>query len=160
MKKNITSNSFLHLLALSLVFSIAFSMITGCNITDSKIQKESYTVPPIIKHAQTGRISNDKYLATSSFLVGDAVNFVISIKSPSKNIIKIHLTEYYPADVNQARTEFKPIDAVHTSKKSKGIMLKEPIEILGPPGERKFEIRVEDAENNLSNVYNLHLIIH
>ncbi len=112
MKKNITSNSFLHLLALSLVFSIAFSMITGCNITDSKIQKESYTVPPIIKHAQTGRVSNDEYLATSSFLVGDAVNFVISIKGPSKNIIKIHLTEYYPADVNQARTEFKPLPAV------------------------------------------------
>ncbi|MBW2218735.1 MAG: hypothetical protein JRF40_04465 [Deltaproteobacteria bacterium] len=156
MKKNITSTFFLHLLVLSLVFS----MITGCNITDSRIQKELDTVPPIIKHVQSGKIVNDEYIATTSLRVGDVVNFVISTKGPSNKIIKIHLTEYYPANANQAHTEFKPIDAVLRSKKTKGIMLKKPINFLGPPGERKFEIRVEDAENNLSNVYTLHLMIH
>ncbi len=160
MKKNIAPTFFLHLLALSLVLSLVFPMITGCIITDSDIKKKSDTAPPIIKHAQSGKIINDEYIATSSFLVGDTVNFVISTKSPSSKIIKIHLNEYYPANVNRAHTEFKPIDAVPNSKESKGLTLKEPLEFLGPPGERKFEIQVEDAENNLSNVYTLHLMIH
>jgi len=160
MKKNITSNSFLHLLALSLVFSIAFSMISGCIPFDSKITREHDSAPPVIKYAQSGKIIADKYIATSSFLIGDTVNFIISVKNTSNNITKIHLKEYYPENVNESHTEFKPIDAVPASKKSKSIMLKEPIEFSGPSGERKFNIQVEDAENNLSNVYTLHLIIH
>ena len=135
-------------------------LAAGCITTDASVIQEVDTSPPVIKHAQSGKIIDDKYIATSSFLVGDTVNFIVSLNDSSMNIKSIHLREHYPANVNQDHTEFKPIEAVPTSKKSKSVMLKEPIEFSGPSGNRKFEIQVEDDDNNLSNVYTLHLIIH
>jgi len=143
-----------------LLFFMLPYLIAGCVLTDSEIKKGSNMEPPVIKHAQTGKIIDDRYIATSSFLVGDTVNFVISLKGSTKNITKVHLREYYPENLNQDHTEFKPIDAIPRSTKSKSIMLKEPIEFIGPPGERKFVIQVEDKENNLSNAYDLYLFIH
>lgn len=135
-------------------------LLTGCVSLDTDTDIESTMEPPVIKHAQSGRILDDRYVATSSFLVGDMVNFVISLKGSNKHITKVHLKEYYPENVNQDHTEFKPIDAIPRSTKSKSITLKEPIEFIGPPGERKFVIQVEDKQNNLSNAVDLYLIIH
>lgn len=143
-----------------LFFFMLLSILTGCVLTGPEVKTGSGMEPPVIKHAQSGKIVDDRYIATSSFTVGDTVNFVISIKGSTKNITKVHLEEYYPENVNQDRTEYKPIDAIARSTKSKGIMLKKPIEFIGPPGERKFVIQVEDKENNLSNAYDLYLIIH
>lgn len=143
-----------------LLFFMLLSILTGCVLTGPEVKTGSGLEPPVIKHAQSGKIVDDKYLATSSFLVGDEVNFVISIKGSPKYVTKVHLKEYYPENVNQHHTEFKPIEAVPRSTKSKSIMLKEPIEFIGPPGERKFVIQVEDTENNFSNAIDLYLILH
>jgi len=143
-----------------LLFFMLFYLLTGCGSTDPGIKKGSVLEPPVIKHVQSGKIIDDKYLATRSFLIGDTVNFVISLKGSTKYITNVHLKEYYPESVNQDHTEFKPIEAVRRSTKSKSIMLKEPIEFIGPPGERRFVIQVEDKENNFSNAIDLYLFIH
>ena len=148
------------LLSSTLLIITLLYLLTGCTLLDPEVEKGSTMEPPVIKHAQTGKIVDDRYLATSSFLVGDTVNFVISLKGSNKHITKVHLKEYYPENVNQDHTEFKPIDAIPRSTKSKSITLKDPIEFIGPPGERRFVIQVEDKENNLSNAYDLYLIIH
>jgi len=143
-----------------LFFLTLVYLLTGCVSLDTDTDVGSIMEPPVIKHAQSGKIVDDRYIATSSFLVGDTVNFVISLKGPNKHITKVHLKEYYPENVNQDHTEFKPINAIPRSTKSKSIMLKDPIEFIGPPGERKFVIQVEDKENNFSNAVDLYLILH
>jgi len=142
-----------------LVFMMLLAF-AGCQTAGSGVQDLLDDSPPVIRHAQSGKIVDDKYIATSSFQIGDTVNFVISVDSAGQDILMVHLKEYYPDSMNQDHTEFKPIEAVPRSKKSKSVMLKEPIQFVGPPGERKFEIQVEDEANHFSNIYNLHLIIH
>jgi hypothetical protein len=143
------------------IFLLLLSLISGCALTDTKTGASANGTPPIIKYVQSGRVNDDEYIATSSFIRGDMVDFIITAKDLDGDIKKVNLIEYYPANTDIEHTSFKPIDLKSTSDKSKRYYsLSKPIELLGPPGERKFELQLEDGKENLSNKYTLYLFVH
>ena len=158
------------------IFSLLFALISGCAISNSKIGASVNGTPPVIKYVQSGRVQGDEYIATSSFIVGDMADFIITASDLEGDIKKVNLIEYYPANNDMEHTQFKPIDLKSTSDKTQGksdskakksfdkskrsYSLSKPIELLGPPGERKFEIQLEDEKENRSNTYTLYLFVH
>jgi len=46
-----------------------------------------------------------------------------------------------------------------SEKRRTSFYLKKPISFEGPPGDWLFEVQIEDANDNLSNLYRFHVIL-
>jgi hypothetical protein len=143
-----------------ILFLITFFLFTGCCRKKLEIIPTSRTFTSKIQNVQTGRIINGRYLATSSFYIGDQANIRILAVDKDMDIHKVYIRGYYPKNAETPHLKYCSYGLESQLKDRVSFFLKEPFNISGPPGEWRIDIQVEDEERNLSNLYKIFLIVH
>ncbi len=116
--------------------------------------------PPFIVYVQTGKIIDGEYLATSSFRIGDMVNFKFTVIDDDLDIQTLYIKRFFPKDTVEPISRFKPIELHSQKERRESFLLNEPFEVSGPSGECRFDILIEDGQGNKSNIYKLFAIVH
>jgi len=146
---------------LFLTFAISILGISGCRIAKSGMESiiKLNNHEPLITNVQSGKIINDRYVASSSLNVSNKITFRITIIDPDLDVKKLYIRCFYPSYSEQPNLELGPFDLPAQKTIQTNIHLKEPVEISGPSGDWRIEVQVEDEKNNLSNIYRLHVIM-
>ncbi|MFZ5572285.1 MAG: hypothetical protein ACOZF0_17945 [Thermodesulfobacteriota bacterium] len=116
--------------------------------------------PPFIVYVQTGKILYGNYLATSSFRIGDTANFKITVIDDDLDIQSLSIRRYFPKDATEPIHRFKPFELHQQKERRESFLLNEPFEVTGPTGECRYDLLIEDAQGNKSNIYKLFVIVH
>lgn len=137
-----------------LVFTMTACLRTGIGSNYSEGSS------PTVLYVQTGKIIGDVYLATSSFDIGDKVNFKITVMDKEMDIRTLYLSRYQPKDAREPLARHKPIDLKPQKEVRDSFLLETPFEISGQPGEWRVELQIEDSTGRRSNVYKVFIIVH
>lgn len=138
-----------------------FSLITvpGCRGSRLAGTNPNGTAPFIV-YVQSGKIIDGEYLATSSFRIGDLVNFKLTVIDDDLDTQMLSIRLFFPKDAAEPTTRYKPIEMHPPKERRESFLLNEPFEIQGPSGERRFEFQIEDNQGNKSNTYKVFMIVH
>ncbi len=137
--------------SLSLIWGCRGTRLAGNNLNGSA---------PLIVYVQSGKIMDGEYTATSSFRIGDLVNFKLTVIDDDLDIQMLYIRRFYPKDAVEPASRYKPME-LHTLKdRRESFLLNEPLEIPGPSGEHRLEFQIEDEQGNKSNTYKVFMIVH
>ncbi|RJP79066.1 MAG: hypothetical protein C4522_11125 [Desulfobacteraceae bacterium] len=116
--------------------------------------------PPIITNVQSCRIIANHYIASTSLNVGEKGTFRITVIDQNLDIKKLYIRGYFPRESETPAIEYGPFEVEPQDKKRISFYMKDPIAFEGEPGDWLFEVQIEDENNNLSNKYRFHVILH
>jgi hypothetical protein len=143
------------------LFSAVFLCVcfAGCRSAEHIFSGETGT-PPSILYVQSGKLIGSRYLATSSFHVGDQANFKITIMDPDLDVQTLYIRGYYPKDALEPFARYAPTELLSQEKERQSFVLEDPFTMPAPSGEWRVELQVEDTVGQRSNIYKLFVIIH
>lgn len=130
----------------------------GCRSAENIFSDETGT-PPSILYVQSGKLISNRYLATTSFRVGDQANFKITIMDPDLDVQTLYIRGYYPKDALEPFARYTPTELFPQKGERQSFFLEDPFTMPAPSGEWRVELQVEDTAGNRSNVYKLFVII-
>lgn len=141
---------------------LAFSLIPGwlgCQSRRPLFDAASGDIPSIL-YVQSGRIVTSRYLATSSFRVGDRANFKITAVDEDLDVHALYIEAFFPKDALEPTISSGPIDLKPQPERRYSFFLDEPFDVPGPPGEWRVELQLEDGKGYRSKPYRLFAIVH
>jgi len=150
-----------HLL-LYLIWITAVLPVFGCHraTTNPKTILQGKDKPPIITNVQSCRIIENRYITSTSLNIGEEGIFRFTVIDKNLDIKKLYIRGYFPRESETPTIEYGPFELDPQEKRRTSFYLKEPIVFEGPPGDWLFEVQIEDENNNLSNLYRFHVILH
>jgi hypothetical protein len=116
--------------------------------------------PPIITNVQSCRIIDNNYIASTSLNIGEKGVFRITVIDQNLDAKKLYIRGYFPRESDAPAMEYGPYELDPQEKRRTSFYLKKPIAFVGPPGDWLFEVQIEDENNNRSNIYRFHVILH
>jgi hypothetical protein len=147
---------------LHLTWIITILALCGCfpakQVTQKIVGEDD--APPIITNVQSCRIIANNYIASSSLNLGEKSTFRITVIDQNLDIKKLFIRGYFPRESGEPTIEYGPFELEPQDKKRISFYIKNPIIFEGEPGDWLFEVQIEDGNNNLSNKYRFHVILH
>jgi len=133
----------------------------GCYSAKTSTQKiiKGSDKPPIITNVQSCRIIDKDYIASTSLNVGEEGIFRVTVIDKNLDIKRLYIRGYFPRESETPTAEYGPFELAPQEKRRTSFYLKKPISFEGPPGDWLFEVQIEDANDNLSNLYRFHVIL-